>query len=100
MIANRHEGGIMETNFGQKPFVYQVKNGSHNEETFMGRWMRWVNYSKGTNDKLFGDHLNDLKIISRDNQETECHRLILSVRSDVFKAMFQPEKKNGEYYLH
>ena len=40
-------------------------------------------------------HLNDLTIQSKDGQEVQCTRLILSFRSEVFRTMLQPEKKTG-----
>ena len=62
--------------------------------TFADEWMKQVN-SDDSKDDLVCDHLKDLTVVSKDGAKIKCHRLILSIRSEVFKAMLEPAKNTG-----
>ena len=45
-------------------------------------------------ESLIYDHLKDVTVISKDEDEIQCHGLILSVRSKVFETILEPTKKS------
>ena len=90
------DGTAMNSNFGARPFSFKPKwflvdCSLPTKETINKTWMaKFNNMGSGG---LFCDYLNDAVLESKDGERIGCHRLILSLRSDVFKAMFEPEKK-------
>jgi len=102
-VVALHGACAIEANFGKQPFLYQDKTYTKSipsyptdKGTFLEQWVTKVQKAPVNQNKRFCDHLANVTLRSKDGQEFKCHKLVLSVRSDVFKAMFEPEKHTGE----
>ena len=83
--------GSIETNFGDQPFFYERAN----DKGFFHDWKQANEPEKPKLIDSFG-YLNDTKLVSKDGEEIGCHRLILSIRSNVFAAMFKPNTETSD----
>ena len=83
-------------NFGQKEFIYYCK-----PTTFWDHWTSQMRQANKEDDKPFMGQCHDLTLISKDEENIPCHRLVLCLRSRVFKQMIESqedEKINIEGY--
>ena len=97
-IVALERGASLEVNFGDHPFIFQEANKVQLDsrlDLFADQLKAKFKNNISSPAKSFCDYLNDVTLVAKDGQEFGCHRLILSIRSDVFKAMFEPEKKTG-----
>ena len=86
-------------NFGRQPFLYQpTKVSARNfptPESFLSDWMSHINSASNGSENGYLEELSDITLVSKDGLEIKCHRLILSVRSTVLKAMVDPAITEG-----
>ena len=86
-------------NFGRQPFLYQpTKVSARNfptPESFLSDWMSHISSSSDGSENGYSDELSDTTLVSKDGLQIKCHRLILSVRSKVLKAMVDPAINEG-----
>ena len=75
------------TNFGQEEFVYDSKPGK-----FWEHWISQMRQAKKEEDKSFFGECHDLTLISKDEEEIPCHRLVLCLRSKVFRQMIESQE--------
>ena len=96
IIGFKGEGAEVKINVNAKSFLYQPKVISTKmfptPETFTDEWTKNMICCSKLTDGLAYDHLKDVTLISKDEQEIKCHGLILSIRSKVFQAMLEPTK--------
>ena len=86
-----YKKGSIETNFGDQPFFYERAN----DKGFFHDWKVANEPEKPKLIDSFG-YLNDIKFVSKDGEEIGCHRLILSIRSSVFAAMFKSNTETSD----
>jgi hypothetical protein len=79
-------------NFGQETFLYK-----HPKVTnIFDQWMDEMRNSKKSGSQVFHNHLSDVTLVSKDGEKVSCHRLVLSLRSTVFREMIKSDKvSNG-----
>jgi hypothetical protein len=70
-------------NFGQEAFLYKQPK----QTKIFGQWMDEMRLSKKSGSQVFHNHLCDVTLVARDGKKFSCHRLVLSLRSPVFKEM-------------
>ena len=81
-------------NFGQDAFLYKQPK----QIKIFGQWMEEMRNSKKSGSHVFHNHLTDVTLVSGrsynssglvsgDGEEFSCHKLVLSLRSPVFKEM-------------
>jgi hypothetical protein len=75
-------------NFGQQTFLYKQPNATN----IFGQWMDEMRNSKKSGSQVFHNHLSDITLVSKDGEEVSCHRLVLSLRSTVFKEMIKSDE--------
>jgi len=92
-VIGLKSGLQVDTNFGEKNFLYLPYNQCElpmlPKTTFSEEYISDVQDFKERKEDTFYDHLTDVTIVSKDGQEIRCHRIFLSIRSRVFKAMFK-----------
>ena len=86
-------------NFGTKPFLYQPNKISPKSfpapESFSENWSSHMDSALNSSEDGYLEELSDMTLVSKDGTEMNCHRLILSVRSKVLKAMIDPATNDG-----
>jgi len=96
IITMEDKGLVLEINLGETDFLYKSGNdsklNSNYGPTFSDQWIHQIKRMKGEENNNMFHNLNDVTITSKDGQRIGCHRLILSVRSKVFRAMFEHEQ--------
>ena len=75
-------------NFGQEPFLYKQPKPTK----ILGQWMDEMRNSKKSGSHVFHDHLNDVALVCKEGEEVSCHRLVLSLRSSVFKEVIKSDE--------
>jgi len=60
-----------------------------NETNIHAQWKDSIRKAKNLGSHVFYDHLNDITVVSKDGEEISCHRLVLSLRSNVFNEIIK-----------
>ena len=99
MLGFNGDASRVLLNFGSKPFIYQPNKISPKSfpapESFSENWSSHVNSALNSSENGYLEELSDMTLVSKDGVEMKCHRLILSVRSKVLKAMVDPATNDG-----
>ena len=74
-------------NFGQEKFVYDLT-----PKTFFDHWIQQLRLSNDLVDNPFLQDFHDITIVSRDEEEIPCHKLVLSLRSNVLRNMIKSQE--------
>jgi len=98
-------GAVIEGNFGESPFLYDRDNGTRRaipsgDLMFTRQWMQSLNLMNEKDDEMLYSHLKDVILVSREGTEVPCHKLILSLRSNVFNAMFVHENDSSHQRIY
>ena len=99
MIGFSGDASRVLLNFGTKPFLHLPNKISPKTfpvpESFLENWSSHVNSASSSSENGYLEEFSDMTIVSKDGVQIKCHRLILSVRSKVLKAMVDPATKDG-----
>ena len=99
MVGFNGDASRVLLNFGSKPFLHQPNKISPKSfptpESFLENWSSHVNSASNSSENGYLEEFSDMTLVSKDGVEIKCHRLILSVRSKVLKAMIDPATNDG-----